>query len=168
MESAPQATSQSAQPEANRPSTNPRGTPRLTARDRQLLAFAVSCPEYRPELAASGLDVLLEDAWARAVWNKLRTLDASGGTHADASGYDYSALEEPERRLCYQLLAEAPQRDQAERAAFWAEVQEFMTKNQFKKRQQEMLQALRDAQVQGDQQRVSTLLQAYQDLAMEA
>ncbi len=173
MQPAPQAV----QPGANRPSTNQLGAPRLTARDRQLLAFAVSCPEYRPELAASGLDAVLEDAWARTLWDKLRALDTSDASdvsvvahkaHADASGYDFSVLEEPERRLCYQLLAEAPQRDQAERAAFWAEVREFMTKNQFKKRQQEMLQALRDAQAQGDQQRVSTLLQAYQDLAMEA
>lgn len=165
------AASQSAQSEAGRPSANPPGAPRLTTRDRQLLAFAVSCPEYRPELAASGLDAVLEDAWARTLWGKLRALDvsvAARGAHADASGYDYSVLEEPERRLCYQLLAEAPQRDLAERAAFWAEVREFITKNQFKKRQQEMLQALRDAQARGDKQRMSTLLQAYQDLAMEA
>ncbi|SMP42066.1 DNA primase [Desulfonatronum zhilinae] len=177
---ASQAASNVAQSGVNRPSTNQSGTPRLTTRDRQLLAFAVSCPEYRPELAASGLDAVLEDAWARTLWDKLRALDASDASdafdasnvareaHANASGYDYSVLEESERRLCYQLLAEAPQRDQAERAAFWAEVQEFMTKNQFKKRQQEMLQALRDAQARGDQQRVSALLQAYQDLAMEA
>ncbi|PTN37701.1 DNA primase [Desulfonatronum sp. SC1] len=160
-----------AAPQTARAPTNQPGGPRLTARDRQLLAFAVSCPEYRHELAASGLDAVLEDSWAKAIWDKLRILDASVVAHdarEDASGYDYSVLEEPERRLCYQLLAEAPQRDQADRAAFWAEVREFLTKNQFKKRQQEMLQALRAAQAQGDQQRVSALLQAYQDLAMEA
>ncbi len=175
----PQATSQADQPGTNRPSENQPGAnqpgrPRLTTRDRQLLAFAVSCPEYRPDLAASGLDAVLEDAWARTLWEKLRGLDDSDASavaseaRTEAAGYDYSVLEEPERRLCYQLLAEAPQRDQTERAAFWVEVQEFMTKNQFKKRQQEMLQALRDAQAQGDQQRMSALLQAYQDLAMEA
>lgn len=145
--------------------------PRLTSRDRQLLAFAVSCPEYRPHLAASGLDTVLEDAWARALWNKLRTQDAFNveqDAAPEAFGYDYSALEEPERRLCYRLLAEAPRRDEAERAAFWNEVRDYLTKSQFKKRQQEMLQALRDAQAQGDQQRMSALLQAYQDLAMEA
>ncbi|WP_045218967.1 DNA primase [Desulfonatronum thioautotrophicum] len=158
-------------PKAPRPAAESPTPARLTARDRQLLAFAVSCPEYRPELAASGLDAVLEDSFAKALWDNLCRLDASSGRHEDpldAGGYDYSVLEEQERGLCYQLLAEAPHRDQADRAAFWAEVRDFLWKNQFKKRQQVMLEELRDAQSRGDSQRVSALLQAYQDLAMEA
>ncbi|TVR00730.1 MAG: DNA primase [Desulfovibrionales bacterium] len=158
-------------PKAPRPAAERSSPPRLTTRDRQLLAFAVSCPEYRPELAASGLDAVLEDSWAKTLWNNLCRLDASSNMHEiplDARGYDYSALEEEERCLCYQLLAEAPHRDHADRAAFWAEVRDFLLKNQFKKQQQAMLEELRDAQNQGNTQRVSALLQAYQDLAMEA
>jgi DNA primase len=132
---------------------------RLTGKDRQLLGFAVSCPEYRTELAANRLDIVLENPWAKSLWDKLLALDP---------GHDYSALDEEERGVCYQLLADSPVRKEDDRVLFWSEVREFLTKLQVKKKQQDVLQALRQAQMQGDQQRVTELLKAYQDLAMEA
>ncbi|WP_459938389.1 DNA primase [Desulfonatronum parangueonense] len=151
------------------------GKPRLTGRDRQLLAFAVSCPEYRPQLAAGDLDAVLEDPWAKRLWAKLRALDADlpAGTEDGSSGssvqaFDFSSLDEDERRVCYQLLADVQQRGEPDRSVLWTEIQTCLNRNLLKKKQQDMLRAMREAQNQGNQQRVAELLQAYQDLAMEA
>ncbi|SDB17572.1 DNA primase [Desulfonatronum thiosulfatophilum] len=152
------------------------GKSRLTTRDRQLLAFAVSCPEYRSQLATGDLEAVLEDPWALRLWTKLRAMDAEhltgkedGSSESSVRpGFDYTSLDEDERRVCYQLLAEVQQRGEPDRGVLWTEIQTCLNRNLLKKKQQDMLRAMREAQNQGDQQRVAELLQAYQDLAMEA
>jgi len=135
----------------------PRGNgPRLTGRDRQLLAFAVNFSEYRGQVEEHLFSSVLETEWARALWAKLHKL---GPEH------EYSALDEEQRRFCYQQLAEARDRPE-DHAALWNEVREFLEKHQARQRQRQMLQDLRQAQMQGDGQRVADLLRAYQDLAM--
>lgn len=134
----------------------------LSAKDRQLLGFAVCCPEYREQLALEGIDAVLEDHWAKAFWEKVSGL----GLSQDPSGFN-----EEEKHFFYQMLADGPtceNRENQDDAMLWEEVRFFLEKHQLKNRQREMLQALRLAQSQGDVQSVSELLKAYQDLVMEA
>lgn len=139
----------------------------LSGKDRQLLGFAVCCPEYREQLALEGIDAVLEDHWAKAFWGKLSVL----GPMQDPSGFN-----EEEKHFFYQMLADGPTHENqeersgkvAERAILWDEVRFFLEKHQLKNRQKEMLQALRLAQSQGNVPLVSELLKAYQDLVREA
>jgi DNA primase len=152
------------QREPDGPRTKPRTVAKdpsrtLTAKDRQLLAFAVRCPECREQLAARGLGGTLDGDWARGFWEKLSGL----GPSQNPEGFSAE-----EKHLFFQMLAVAPTSADQEDAMAWEEVQAFLEKHQLRNRQKEMLQALRQAQSQGDERLMSELLKAYQDLAREA
>lgn len=132
---------------------------RLAAKDRQLLAFAVCCPERREELATLDLDTALEGDWAKAFWRALSVLGPV---------QEPSALGEEEKHFFYRALAEGPMSDAPDGPGLWDEVRAFLQKHQLRTRQREMLRALGQAQGQGDPRSVSELLKAYQDLAREA
>ncbi|HDQ39463.1 MAG TPA: DNA primase [Desulfonatronum sp.] len=131
----------------------------LTAKERQLLAFAVCCPQWREQLACGGIAGVLENDWAKAFWEKLSGL----GQNQDPSGFSAE-----EKRFFFQVLAHDSASTGREDAAAWEEVRAFLDKHQLRNRQKKMLQALRQAQNQGDERSVSELLKAYQDLAREA
>lgn len=134
-------------------------TPRLSSKERQLLAFAVRCPEYREQLSAKGMALVLENDWAKAFWEKV------SGLAPDQDPWGFS---DEEKLFFYQSLAVEPAQEGRQDAMFWDEIRMFLEKQYVKSRQKEMLQAIRQAQGQGDAQTVSELLKAYQDLAREA
>lgn len=150
-------------PETTGPKERVKGPLKLPAKDRQLLAFAVHCPEYRAGLQAMGLERMLEHDWAKEFWRKLSAL----GSEQELWGFS-----EDEKLFYYHALADtradAADHAQQSNADLWDEVRVFLEKQQLRSRQKETLQALRQAQGQGDLESVSELLKAYQDLAREA
>jgi len=131
----------------------------LSAKDRQLLAFAVRYPKYRDRLAVHELLQILESDWAKAFWEKVSKL----GSEQDLQGFS-----DEEKHFFYQALADKPVADADHDTAAWDEVRIFLERRQIKDRQKEMLRAIRLAQDQGDTQSVAELLKAYQELVKEA
>lgn len=135
----------------------------LSAKDRQLLAFAVRYPKYRDRLAAHDLFQILESDWAKAFWVKVSKLGFEQDTQ------DFS---DEEKHFFYQALADeslhASLSDADHDTAAWDEVRMFLERRQMKDRQKEMLRAIRLAQGQGDARSVAELLKAYQELVREA
>lgn len=131
----------------------------LSAKERQLLAFAARHPKYRDRLAAHDLLQVLESDWAKVFWEKLSRLGA------DQDPQDFS---DEEKHFFYQALADNPVSGPDNDAAAWDEVRMFLERQQIKDRQKEMLRAIRLAQGQGDARSVTELLKAYQELVREA
>lgn len=139
------------------------GPVKLSAKDRQLLGFAVRCPEYRAGLRDLGLDLVLEQDWARNFWQKLSEMNP------EQEPWGFS---EDEKLFYCQTVADTwadvAHHAQRTNAELWNEVRAYLEKQRLRNRQKDMLRALRQAQGQGDPLSVSELLKAYQDLAREA
>ncbi|WP_034621420.1 DNA primase [Desulfovermiculus halophilus] len=130
-------------------------TPRISSsesgqRDRELLAFAVRCPEYMPKLKAQGLAGLLRTSRGRALWDKLC-----------AHGHDrvLPFLDEGEKAffVSCQFQDHDPERDRQ----VWDDISNLLLRGREQSAKQRLKAAIAQAQARGDEQEVGRLLSAY-------
>lgn len=122
----------------------------FSQREKELLAFAVNCPEYREKMVELGILGVLESSSAREFWEKLNTLSEQELL---------SGLSNEERGFWVQssqfFVSENKERQ-------WADIQDFIV-HTFQSRRQEHLQnALQIAQKNGDRSEVERILREYQ------
>ncbi len=119
-------------------------------RDRELLAFAVRCPQYLPKLRAQGLADLLRTDRGRRFWDKLCT-------HGSENILPF--LDEGEKAffVTCQLQGENPEKDQA----VWEDIRSLLVHGREQHTKQKLKAAIAQAQERGDEAEVARLLSAY-------
>jgi DNA primase len=128
----------------------PRQQTRPGHRDRELLHFAIACPEYCRRLDVLGLDQALATQRGRQLWQKIRDYP-----RAEIIRH----LDEGEKRFYIQSeLASIPD----ERAKdIWKDIEQLLGRIRQEARLEEMRRALKRAQEAGQDQEVERILRAY-------
>jgi len=127
----------------------------LTARDAQLLSFAVRCPDYVPGLAEAGLAEELSSPAAREFFAKL----AGGGPDELATRFDAAQSAFWTRAQLEPALAEE------EAAAVFDEIRFFLHEARENDRRRSLMEAVRRAQERGAGEEALALLGELQALS---
>ena len=122
----------------------------LVQRDRELLAFAICCPQYIPQLKERGLADILSSSRARDFWNKLVQHDGQ-----DVLQY----LDEGEKKFYVQSQFISYENGEAE--AIWEDICHLIQVSSHKQRQKSLREALSKARLKGDKSEEARLLKAY-------
>ena len=124
--------------------------------DRYFLRFPIQYPDYVPALAERGFERILVTDWARNMWEKLATTQPRE---------ILSRLNEHEKSFyiqCREQLRDAILSGR-ELLDEWKHICEKITVGKKKLTRKQLIQALHDAQVNGDQQRVQELMSTLND-----
>ena len=122
-------------------------------RDRELLHFAISCPQYCERLDVLGLEQALATERGRQLWRKIKSFSREELLlHLDAS----------EKRFYIQSELH-PLPAQRQRAV-WEGIEQFLHKTRQEVTLQEVRTALKHAQESGDAEEMDRLLRAYTDM----
>ncbi|MFW6325946.1 MAG: DNA primase [Desulfovermiculus sp.] len=119
-------------------------------RDRELLAFAVRCPQYVPKLRAQGLADLLRTDRGRRFWDKLCT-------HGSYNILPFLDDGEKAFFVTCQIQEEDPEKDRA----VWEDIRSLLVHDREQHTKQKLKAAIAQAQERGDEAEVARLLSAY-------
>ncbi|MCF8037959.1 MAG: DNA primase [Desulfohalobiaceae bacterium] len=121
--------------------------------ERELLRFAIHCPEYREELGKHDLGQVLQTERGRNLWAKLKDY-----------GHEaiLSHLDEGEKRFFIQTRMEWAR--PADPAVLWEEVRDFLHRRQEQSTRKSLKAAIDKAQQEGNETEVSRLFQEYNKL----
>ncbi len=119
-------------------------------RDRELLAFAVRCPQYVPQLKAHGLAGLLRTERGQRFWEKLCT---------HGSEYILPFLDEGEKAffVSCQMHEKDPEKDRA----VFEDICNLLIQGRERTTKQRLRAAIAQAQDSGNEQEMARLLDAY-------
>lgn len=129
----------------------PRNKKKLFSRaEKEILAFAVACPEYRERMRDLGVAGVFESQGAREFWEKLTGLDEQEL---------FSGLTNEERAFWVQSTQTfLPENREGQ----WSDIEHFIVQNFQLRRQEHLKNALHHAQIKGDQKEIERILQEYQ------
>ncbi|MFO7802574.1 MAG: DNA primase [Desulfovermiculus sp.] len=132
------------------PAKTPITTRASGQRDRELLAFAVRCPQYMPQLKAHGLAGLLRTERGQRFWDKLCT---------HGSDYILPFLDEGEKAffVSCQMHEEDPEKDRA----VFEDICNLLIQGRERTTKQRLRAAIAQAQDSGNEQEMARLLDAY-------
>lgn len=132
------------------PAKTPLTTRASGQRDRELLAFAVRCPQYMPQLNAHGLAGLLRTERGQRFWDKLCT-----------HGHEYILpfLDEGEKAffVSCRMHEEDPEKDRA----VFEDICNLLIQGRERTTKQRLRAAIAQAQDSGNEQEMARLLDAY-------
>ncbi len=136
--------------------TKPRNKKGLFSRtEKEILAFAAACPEYRQKMCELGVVGVLDSQAARDFWGKL-----TGLSEQDL----FSGLTNEERVFWIQSMqAFLPENKERQ----WQDIEHFIVQNFQIRRQEHLKNALHHAQMKGDQKEMARILQEYQRTLQE-
>ena len=122
--------------------------------DRYFLKFLIQYPDYIPALAERGFGNILGTDWARALWEKL--LQAQHGNIMNL-------LNDQEKSFYIRCRGEMQEAILSGRELLeeWEHICDRILIGQKKQSTQQLKQALHQAQLSGDKQRIDECLQAY-------
>jgi DNA primase len=119
-------------------------------RDRELLAFALRCPEYMTKLKAQGLAELLRTERGRQFWNKLCFY-----------GPDQILPYLDQGEKAFFVSCQLQRQDQDKDRKVWDDISDLLLRGREQSIKQRLKEAIAQAQARGDEQEVSRLLSAY-------
>jgi DNA primase len=119
-------------------------------RDRELLAFAVRCPEYVPKLKAQGLAGLLRTDRGRQFWNKL--------CHY---GPDLILPYLDQGEKAFYVSCQMQGKDPEKERKVWDDIADLLLRGREQSTKQRLKEAIAQAQARGDEQEVARLLSAF-------
>ncbi|MDZ7759693.1 MAG: DNA primase [Desulfovermiculus sp.] len=122
-------------------------------RDRELLAFAIRCPEYMPKLKAQGLMEFLRTERGQRFWDKLCT-------HGPEQVMPFLDQGEKSFFVSCQLQEGDPETDRA----VWEDISNLLLQGREKNTKQRLTAAIVQAEARGDDKEVARLLSAFSQL----
>jgi len=122
-------------------------------RDRELLRFAVCCPEYTQTLKDLDMEASLRTERGKVFWRKILNY-----------GVDrvLPYLDEGEKRFFVECQLKA--KDSEEASLIWKDIRSILMREKSKRERKELYEALAQAERSGDQGEVARILRAIQDL----
>jgi len=121
-------------------------------RDRELLQFAIRYPEYLNILRNYDIKSALGTSKGKRLWDKLEQYN-----YKEISPY----LDEGEKQFFVQSYIKEDEKDPE---VIWRDIKDFLIKHRYRRRKKAVLESLKKAEQQGDQQEVTNLLQEYSNI----
>jgi len=122
--------------------------------DRYFLKFPIQYPNYIPELVKRGFGNILGTEWARALWNKLINTQ-HGQILSLLNDQEKSYYIRSREEMRESILTGTELRDE------WAHICGKIADGQKKQSTRQLKEALHQAQLSGDKQRIDECLRAY-------